>query len=129
MLGGGVRAGSLVLVGGGPGLGKSTLLIQLAALIAAAPPWGAPAGATLARASSRVLYISGEESEDQLADRADRLQVRCVATAAVRQGGVRSVQSLRGRPAGWQLQSLIDRCWRQFTRSVDNIHNSDELQG
>ena len=79
VLGGGVRAGSLVLVGGGPGLGKSTLLIQLAALIGSAPPWQAQASSPLARTSERVLYISGEESEDQLAERAERLQVRCAA--------------------------------------------------
>lgn len=75
MLGGGVRAGSLVLVGGGPGLGKSTLLLQLAALAAAAPPWRAPAGSPLAGASDRVLYITGEEAAEQVADRAERLQV------------------------------------------------------
>jgi energy-coupling factor transporter ATP-binding protein EcfA2 len=84
VLGGGVRAGSLVLIGGGPGLGKSTLLIQLAALIAVAPPWGAAAGSALARASGRVLYISGEESEDQLADRAERLQVRASHSVVAR---------------------------------------------
>jgi DNA repair protein RadA/Sms len=76
VLGGGVRAGSLVLVAGGPGLGKSTLLIQLAALIGNAPAWSAPDGSALSQASGRVLYISGEESEDQVADRAERLQVR-----------------------------------------------------
>ena len=76
VLGGGVRAGSLVLIGGGPGLGKSTLLIQLAALMASSPPWAAKQGSPLAGASARVLYISGEESEDQLADRAERLQVQ-----------------------------------------------------
>lgn len=75
MLGGGVRAGSLVLVGGGPGLGKSTLLLQLAALAAAAPPWRAPAGSPLAAASERVLYITGEEAAEQVADRAERLGV------------------------------------------------------
>lgn len=75
VLGGGVRAGSLVLVGGGPGLGKSTLLLQLAALAAAAPAWRAPAGSPLAGASDRVLYITGEEAAEQVADRAERLQV------------------------------------------------------
>lgn len=75
VLGGGIRAGSLVLVGGGPGLGKSTLLLQLAALAAAAPPWRAPAGSPLADVSDRVLYVTGEEAADQVADRAERLQV------------------------------------------------------
>jgi predicted ATP-dependent serine protease len=66
-------------------MGKSTLLIQLAALIGAAPPWTAPEGSPLSRASQRVLYVSGEESGDQLADRADRLQARphCPITVAI----------------------------------------------
>lgn len=61
VLGGGVVRGSLVLVGGDPGVGKSTLLLQAArALAVAAPP---------------VLYVSGEESAAQVKLRADRLGV------------------------------------------------------
>jgi DNA repair protein RadA/Sms len=59
VLGGGVMPGSLVLVGGDPGIGKSTLMLQLAA--------------TLAAAGRRVLYVSGEESEEQVRLRAGRL--------------------------------------------------------
>jgi DNA repair protein RadA/Sms len=59
VLGGGLVAASAVLVGGDPGIGKSTLLLQ--------------AAASLARAGSRVLYISGEESADQIRLRARRL--------------------------------------------------------
>src|SRR5712692_10263233 len=58
VLGGGVVAGALVLVGGDPGIGKSTLLLQAAALAA--------------RRRS-VLYLSGEESAQQLKMRAARL--------------------------------------------------------
>ena len=61
VLGGGLVAGSAVLVGGDPGIGKSTLLLQ--------------AAAALARAGRRVLYISGEESVDQVRLRARRLGV------------------------------------------------------
>lgn len=60
VLGGGAVKGSLVLVGGAPGIGKSTLLLQICA--------------ELCR-SYRVLYVSGEESESQLKMRADRLSV------------------------------------------------------
>lgn len=60
VLGGGVVTGSLVLVGGAPGIGKSTLLLQICASLC------------LAR---RVLYVSGEESERQLKLRAQRLRV------------------------------------------------------
>ncbi|KAL6506940.1 hypothetical protein OROHE_022377 [Orobanche hederae] len=67
VLGGGLVPGSLVLVGGDPGIGKSTLLLQLAALIAK----GNDADVT-----ARVLYVSGEESVEQIANRADRLHIR-----------------------------------------------------
>lgn len=61
VLGGGIVPGSLVLVGGDPGIGKSTLLLQLSA--------------KLANANERVLYISGEESVKQTKLRADRLEL------------------------------------------------------
>jgi len=59
VLGGGLVAASAVLVGGDPGIGKSTLLLQVTA--------------SLAQAGHRVLYISGEESVDQIRLRARRL--------------------------------------------------------
>ena len=59
VLGGGVVPGSLVLIGGDPGIGKSTLLLQ--------------ASAALARAAGPVLYVSGEESAAQVKLRAARL--------------------------------------------------------
>ncbi|MEJ2513589.1 MAG: AAA family ATPase, partial [Anaerolineales bacterium] len=58
VLGGGVVPGSVVLIGGDPGIGKSTLLLQAAMGIAR---------------QSTVLYISGEESENQIKMRAKRL--------------------------------------------------------
>ena len=61
VLGGGAVAGSLVLVGGAPGIGKSTLLLQICQQLCA---------------QRRVLYISGEESERQLKLRAQRLGVQ-----------------------------------------------------
>jgi len=61
VLGGGVVPGSLVLLGGEPGIGKSTLLLQ--------------AAAHFARAVGPVLYASGEESEHQIKSRGDRLGV------------------------------------------------------
>jgi DNA repair protein RadA/Sms len=63
VLGGGVVPGSVILVGGDPGIGKSTLLLQTAALMAEAT--GRP-----------VLYVSGEESARQIKMRADRLAIR-----------------------------------------------------
>ena len=65
VLGGGLMPGSLVLVGGDPGIGKSTLLLQLAM-------FASRASGDRAR---RVLYVSGEESEEQVRLRASRLGV------------------------------------------------------
>jgi DNA repair protein RadA/Sms len=59
VLGGGIVPGSLVLVGGDPGIGKSTLLLQVSAL--------------LAQNGGKVLYVSGEESAQQIKMRARRL--------------------------------------------------------
>ncbi|MFY7651254.1 MAG: DNA repair protein RadA [Chitinophagaceae bacterium] len=57
VLGGGIVAGSIVLVGGEPGIGKSTLFLQLG----------------LSLSNYKILYISGEESEHQVKMRADRI--------------------------------------------------------
>jgi DNA repair protein RadA/Sms len=56
VLGGGVVPGSVILLGGEPGIGKSTLLLQVAI-----------------QSKLRILYVSGEESEEQIKLRADRL--------------------------------------------------------
>ena len=61
VLGGGIVAGSIVLLGGEPGIGKSTLLLQMALQIP----------------NKRILYISGEESDAQLKMRAERLRPGC----------------------------------------------------
>jgi DNA repair protein RadA/Sms len=74
VLGGGIMPASIVLVGGDPGIGKSTLLLQLAAALAAATePAGAVPATPLSAAGARVLYVSGEESEEQVRLRAGRL--------------------------------------------------------
>lgn len=61
VLGGGIVPGSLVLIGGEPGIGKSTLLLQMAATLAQTSP---------------VLYVSGEESVQQMKMRAERLALK-----------------------------------------------------
>ncbi|MBF7043868.1 DNA repair protein RadA [Campylobacter volucris] len=60
VLGGGLVVGSLVLIGGSPGVGKSTLLLKIAS--------------NLARSGKKVLYVSGEESKTQIKLRANRLE-------------------------------------------------------
>jgi DNA repair protein RadA/Sms len=59
VLGGGIVAGSLVLIGGSPGIGKSTIVLQMSDRLSAA--------------GARVLYVSGEESERQIKMRGERL--------------------------------------------------------
>ncbi len=61
VLGGGIVAGSLVLIGGAPGIGKSTIVMQIAH--------------RLSQSGKKVLYISGEESERQIKMRGERLGV------------------------------------------------------
>jgi DNA repair protein RadA/Sms len=62
VLGSGIMKRSAVLIGGEPGIGKSTLLLQLAASV---------------KTKGRILYISGEESAGQIRLRADRLGINC----------------------------------------------------
>jgi DNA repair protein RadA/Sms len=61
-LGGGIVPGSMVLIGGDPGIGKSTLLLQVVA--------------RLSKERLRALYLSGEESPQQIKIRAERLSIR-----------------------------------------------------
>lgn len=60
VLGGGIVPGSLVLIGGEPGIGKSTLMLQIA----------------LTLSNKKVLYVSGEESEAQIKMRAERMSAK-----------------------------------------------------
>ena len=62
VLGGGLLSGSLVLIGGDPGIGKSTLLLQVSALVA--------------QVRGKVVYVSGEETLPQIKIRAERLGVK-----------------------------------------------------
>jgi len=61
VLGGGLVSGSLVLIGGDPGIGKSTLLLQVSAL--------------MAQARDKVVYVSGEETQHQIKLRSERLGI------------------------------------------------------
>lgn len=66
VLGGGIVPGSVVLVGGDPGIGKSTLMLQAA---------GSMGGPATGESPRRVLYVSSEESAEQIRMRAERLGV------------------------------------------------------
>ena len=75
--GGGFVRGSVLLVGGDPGIGKSTLLIQ--------------AAAALARAGHRAVYISGEEAVAQVRLRAERLGLRDAAVELAAETAVEDI--------------------------------------
>ncbi|MFP5349112.1 MAG: DNA repair protein RadA [Gammaproteobacteria bacterium] len=92
VLGGGLVAGSVVLLGGDPGVGKSTLLIQ--------------ALAALSRAA-RTLYVSGEESADQVALRAQRLGVGADTLKGVRLYTETQVEAILGAARAEQPQVMV----------------------
>ena len=79
VLGGGIVPGSVILLGGEPGIGKSTLLLQVAAHVAASRP---------------VIYASGEESVAQVGLRAERLGTSAEALAVVTETDCQAVLSL-----------------------------------
>jgi DNA repair protein RadA/Sms len=79
VLGGGIVPGSVTLLGGDPGIGKSTLLLQLAAHVAG---------------SQRVLYASGEESVSQVGARAKRLGLGATGLEVVTETDLEAIQGL-----------------------------------
>jgi DNA repair protein RadA/Sms len=104
VLGGGIVPGSLVLVGGEPGIGKSTLLLQ--------------AAARLERAGVRTLYASGEESPEQLRLRAMRLQEDAGAVSVV---GETNLEGILHHAAVMGAQVV-------FVDSIQTTY-TDELEG
>jgi DNA repair protein RadA/Sms len=102
VLGGGLVAGSVTLIGGDPGIGKSTLMLQAAAALAAAGP---------------VLYATGEESIKQVALRARRLALadstaRLVAETQV-EAIVQTASSLKARAL------IVDSIQTMYSERID----------
>jgi DNA repair protein RadA/Sms len=99
VLGGGLVPASVVLVGGDPGIGKSTLLLQ--------------AAAALARAGRRVLYVSGEESIEQVRLRARRLGVADTAIELAASVNVREIGASldRAKDAALVVIDSIQTMW------------------
>jgi DNA repair protein RadA/Sms len=104
-LGGGLVAGSATLIGGDPGIGKSTLLLQAAAM--------------LAQTGRRVVYISGEEAADQVRLRARRLGLGDAPVALASATSVRDILTTLGNGEGTELL-VID--------SIQTMH-SDLIEG
>lgn len=104
-LGGGLVPGSAVLIGGDPGIGKSTLLLQVAG--------------RLARAGRAVAYVSGEEAADQVRLRARRLGL---ADAPVRLAAATSVRDILTTLSAGAPPDLL------VIDSIQTMH-SDQLEG
>jgi DNA repair protein RadA/Sms len=100
--GGGVVAGSVVLLAGEPGIGKSTLLLQ--------------AAAGLGRSKRRLLYVSGEESPAQLRLRAERLGLDLSILRVATETSLESIQALAAEHP-WDILA-VDSIQAVATRDV-----------
>ncbi|NQS72360.1 MAG: DNA repair protein RadA [Desulfobulbaceae bacterium] len=108
VLGGGIVPGSLVLIGGDPGIGKSTLLLQFMA--------------TVASTFGQVLYVTGEESVRQIRMRAQRLQVAAADIAVSTETCVEAIKAL-----ATQLQPVllaVDSIQTMFSQEVASAPGS-----
>jgi DNA repair protein RadA/Sms len=104
VLGGGIVPGSMILIGGEPGIGKSTLLLQ--------------AAARLEIGGRTVLYASGEESPDQIRLRADRLTEDAGAVHVL---GETRLEAILGAAATAQADIVvIDSIQTVFTESLES---------
>ncbi len=108
-LGGGLVPGSAILMGGDPGIGKSTLLMQAAAKIALAQ----------GTAGGQVVYISGEEAAGQVRMRAERMGL---AQAPVRLAAATSVRDILTTLGGMDPPALL------VIDSIQTMH-SDQIEG
>ncbi len=104
-LGGGLVPGSAILMGGDPGIGKSTLLLQ--------------AAASIAKAGGDVVYISGEEAAGQVRMRADRLGL---AGAPIRFAAATSVRDILTTLGSMTSPALL------VIDSIQTMH-SDQIEG
>jgi len=114
VLGGGLVQGAVVLVGGDPGIGKSTLLLQTVAKMAATVP---------------VLYVSGEESLAQIAARAQRLELPLDGIHALAETGVELIlrHSVKARPSllvADSIQTLWSESLTAAPGSVSQVRES-----
>src|SRR5438094_1547012 len=103
--GGGFVRGSVLLLGGDPGIGKSTLLIQVAA--------------TLARAGERAVYISGEEAVAQVRLRAERLGLAGAPVELASETSVEDILATLGERSVPHLL-IIDSIQTMWTDAVDS---------
>lgn len=110
VLGGGLVPGSLILLGGAPGIGKSTLLLQTAQAVATR--------------EGRVLYVSGEESLAQLKDRAQRLGPTPEGLEAVTETAIDRIVSLAGGAEGERALLIVDSIQAMFDPDLSSAPGS-----
>jgi len=108
VLGGGLIRRSVVLIGGDPGIGKSTLLMQ--------------AMAKMAMLDGPVLYVSGEESAEQLKIRADRLGIRSEHFMVLVENQLETVIERMGEANATAV--VIDSVQSVFSRALDSYAGS-----
>ena len=104
--GGGFVRGSAILLGGDPGIGKSTLLIE--------------ASAALARKKRRVVYVSGEEAIDQVRMRAQRLGLTDAAVELASETNVEDIVATlsEGTPPALAIIDSIQTMWTETVESA-----------
>src|SRR5438874_11158012 len=103
--GGGFVRGSVLLVGGDPGIGKSTLLVQVAAAVA--------------RQNERAVYISGEEATAQVRLRAERLGLSDAAVEVAAETSVEDILATLGHGKAPRLV-VIDSIQTMWTGAVES---------
>ncbi len=108
VLGGGIVPGSLVLIGGDPGIGKSTLLLQFMAAVAAT--------------AGQVLYVTGEESLSQIRMRAERLKVADAAIAVSTETCVEAISALALKMQ--PVLAAVDSIQTMFSQEVASTPGS-----
>ncbi|MDF2433282.1 MAG: hypothetical protein JWP44_2913 [Mucilaginibacter sp.] len=113
VLGGGIVAGSLVLIGGEPGIGKSTLMLQLA----------------LNMPGLKVLYVSGEESERQIKMRAERLsEVGSRKSEAESQSKIVNLKSEIGKDCYILTETSTQNIFKQIEELQPDLVVVDSIQ-
>jgi len=102
--GGGLVPGSALLIGGDPGIGKSTLLLQVAAALSS---------------TARCAYISGEEAVDQLRLRAERLGLRAAPVQLAAETAVADIAATLDQPSGPEVV-VIDSIQTLFLEALES---------
>jgi len=105
VLGGGLVPGSVVLVGGDPGIGKSTLVLQVVSML-----------------KGGVLYVSGEESPEQIKIRAERLQIASGTVALLAENSLEHVMEAAGEMEPTAV--VIDSIQTLYTEEFESAPGS-----